>query len=247
MKQKPGWLFTLALVLLAMTGLVYYIHYLIFRDVHHILLYFVGDIAFVFFEVLLVTLIIHRLLHHREQRAVQDKIHMLVGAFFSELGTELLRRLAFADDGVHGVSADLASPHDWSEAEFLDVRERAVRHDAGIDPQRFDYASLYVYLQPNRPFLLDLLQNQSLIQDEPFTNLIWAVFHLLKELEHRGTLTGLAPTDREHLGEDVHRVYELLMVQWMDYMHHLKADYPYLFSLAARTNPFHRAASVEVR
>jgi hypothetical protein len=30
-------------------------------------------------------------------------------------------------------------------------------------------------------------------------------------------------------------------------MKHLKADYPYLFSLAVRTNPFDANASVEVK
>jgi len=31
------------------------------------------------------------------------------------------------------------------------------------------------------------------------------------------------------------------------YMKHLKKEYPYLFSLAVRTNPFDPGASVEVR
>ena len=35
----------------------------------------------------------------------------------------------------------------------------------------------------------------------------------------------------------------LYLLQWLDYMRHLKADYPYLFSLAIRTNPFRHDAS----
>ncbi|MBA7569274.1 hypothetical protein ES708_11013 [subsurface metagenome] len=34
--------------------------------------------------------------------------------------------------------------------------------------------------------------------------------------------------------------------EWLDYMKHLKNNYPYLFSLAMRTNPFDANASVEV-
>jgi hypothetical protein len=34
---------------------------------------------------------------------------------------------------------------------------------------------------------------------------------------------------------------------WLDYMRHLKADYPYLFSLAIRTNPFRLDASPVIR
>jgi voltage-gated potassium channel len=36
----------------------------------------------------------------------------------------------------------------------------------------------------------------------------------------------------------MNRVYHLLVHQWVDYMEHLKTHYPYLFSLAMRTNPF---------
>jgi len=35
----------------------------------------------------------------------------------------------------------------------------------------------------------------------------------------------------------------LLVQEWLDYMEYLKVNYPYLFSLAMRTNPFDRKAS----
>lgn len=57
---------------------------LFFRDPHHIFLYLIGDIAFVFIEVLLVTLIIHQLLSRREKQAMLKKLNMVIGAFFSE-------------------------------------------------------------------------------------------------------------------------------------------------------------------
>ena len=39
----------------------------------------------------------------------------------------------------------------------------------------------------------------------------------------------------------------LTLVEWIVYLHHLKHDYPYLFSLALRTNPLDANASVVVR
>jgi len=39
------------------------------------------------------------------------------------------------------------------------------------------------------------------------------------------------------------RAYILLVSQWLNYMKHLKSDYPYLFSLAVRMNPFDPNAS----
>jgi hypothetical protein len=39
----------------------------------------------------------------------------------------------------------------------------------------------------------------------------------------------------------------MLVHQWLDYMRHLKKDYPYLFSLAMRTNPFDQEATPVVK
>ena len=44
----------------------------------------------------------------------------------------------------------------------------------------------------------------------------------------------------------MNRAYGLLVREWVMYMAYLKANYPYLFSLAARTNPFDRNATPEV-
>jgi len=38
----------------------------------------------------------------------------------------------------------------------------------------------------------------------------------------------------------------MLLQEWLSYLQHLQVDYPYLFSLAARTNPFDRTASAAI-
>jgi len=247
MKNKYAWQAALGLTLIALTVVFYAIHFLIFRDLQHILIFFVGDIAFVFFEVLLVTVVIDRLLHHREQKAISDKLHMLIGAFFSEMGTELLCRCAEFDAAAPKITQHLVAPDDWSEAAFLNIRQIVGQHDADIASQDYDLVALKDYLRENKSFLLDLLQNQNLIQAEDFSNLVWAVFHLTKEFEHCCDWQALSDADHQHLTEDIKRVYQLLLVQWMDYMKHLKTDYPYLFSIAGRTNPFYIGTSVEVK
>lgn len=91
----------LGIALVALSSVVYFLHYLLFHDAHHIFIYLLGDIAFVPIEVLLVTLIIHRLLVSHEKRAMMNKLNMVIGAFFSEVGSEAIRRiLSFAGSGV---------------------------------------------------------------------------------------------------------------------------------------------------
>jgi hypothetical protein len=46
---------------------------------------------------------------------------------------------------------------------------------------------------------------------------------------------------------DAQRIYKQLMHEWLEYMKYLKANYPYLFHLAMRTNPFDKAASTVIK
>jgi len=95
--------------------------------------------------------------------------------------------------------------------------------------------------------MLNLLENPNLLEHESFTNLLWSVFHLTDELGHRVDIDHLPDNDYAHLTVDINRVYQLVLSQWIGHMRHLENDYPYLFSLAARTNPFTPDASVEIK
>ena len=66
-------------------------------------------------------------------------------------------------------------------------------------------------------------------------------------LAHRTDLSCLSAADQEHLAGDVQRSYVLLIKEWLAYMSHLRANYPYLYHLALRTNPFDPLATPEIR
>ncbi|MBN1765989.1 MAG: hypothetical protein JW860_12070 [Sedimentisphaerales bacterium] len=95
--------------------------------------------------------------------------------------------------------------------------------------------------------LLRLLENPNVLEHESFTELLRAVFHLTEELAARDTIEDSTPEDYEHLSKDIQRVYLRLVQQWVDYLKYLKTNYPYLFSLAVRKNPFDLNASVVIR
>lgn len=240
-------LIILGLLLVLLSAVSYLAHYAIFGDAHHIFIFLVGDIAFVPIEVLLVTLIIHRLLESREKRSILKKLNMVIGAFFSEVGTELLEYFADFDPRSSEIRERLVVTNDWSEREFSTVGRSLAACDCVIGSEKDGLENLRGFLIEKRDFLLTLLENPNLLEHESFTDLLWAVFHLAEELAHRTDLRKLPDTDYEHLAGDMRRAYKLLISGWLDYMKHLKTDYPYLFSLALRTNPFDRNASPEVR
>lgn len=86
-----------------------------------------------------------------------------------------------------------------------------------------------------------------MLEHESFTELLQAVFHLTEELAHRKDVTQLPDADYQHLANDTKRAYILLVHEWLEYMNYLKDNYPYLFSLAMRTNPFDQDASVVIK
>jgi len=85
------------------------------------------------------------------------------------------------------------------------------------------------------------------LEHESFTDQLWAVFHLTEELAYRSRLDDLPESDCAHINGDIKRVYLSLIIEWLAYLKHLKSDYPYLFSLALRLNPFDPLSTVEVR
>jgi hypothetical protein len=105
--KRWDWQIKLGIALIVFSISVYLIHYLTFRDPHHIFIYMIGDITFVFLEVLLVTLIIHRLLGEREKRNRLEKLNMVIGVFFSEVGTELLSSFSDFDPKLDVIKKQL--------------------------------------------------------------------------------------------------------------------------------------------
>jgi len=244
--KRANWRVSLGVILVLSSILLYILHFLIFRDPHHIFVYFLGDVAFVPIEVLLVTLIIHQLLQVRERNALLKKLNMVVGAFFSEVGSRLLQLFSEFDPNADRLKQDLIVRSEWTNREFGRLGQRLTNYRYSVEVGGQDLDELKGFLTGERDFLLRLLENPNLLEHESFTDLLWAVFHLAEELAHRKDVTKLPASDYRHLAGDMERVYSRLVSQWVAYMDHLRTDYPYLFSLAMRTNPFDPSAMAEV-
>ena len=238
MLRRFCFVFYLAIAFLVVSAIAYFIHYLIFRDVHHIFIYMVGDLAFLPLEVLLVVLIIERVLARREKQAKLQKLNMVVGAFFTEVGNYLLNNLLKYFDNQADISAHLNITDSWTRKEFRRAAKYAYHLNVELDCSKIDLGELKNYLSERREFILSLLENPSLLKHDRFTDLLWAVTHLDEELEARPSVSDLPNNDLEHIAGDIQRLYDHLTSEWLDYVEHLKANYPFLYSLIIRTHPF---------
>ena len=235
------WLVFLGIGLVLLSAILLGVNFLIFRDARNIFFYLVLDLAFIPLEVLIVGLIIERLITVREKRALAHKLNMVIGAFFSELGTPLLAELLPAMCQAPEIKERLHVKASWKREDFARASQYARNLKCDPDLSRIDRDALKAHLLEQRQFVLRLLENPNLMEHERFTDLLWAVLHVEEELEARDSLTDLSPADEAHLQLDVRRAYNALLAEWLLYVEHLKADYPYLFSLVVRMHPFQEA------
>jgi len=195
----------------------------------------------------IVTSVTQMLIQRGQNRIRRHRLNMLIGVFYTEIGNRLLRIVTRYDPEIDTIRQEFFVHDEYTEVEFNQLRRRLRHYDFTISPDRIDLDELLVFLKEKGDLLIRELENPDLIEHENFTELLWAVVHLRDELLSRDSLSGLPESDMAHLANDVVRIYRLLTLQWINYMQYLKGAYPFLFSLALRTNPFVEKPSAIVR
>lgn len=228
----------LMLVALVSVSIVLYsVDYILLGSAKELTIWFLGNLAFLPVYVIIVTLMIERVLKERERQSVMRKLNMVIGVFFSEVGNRLLKELSAYVVSCGELKRHLLVNGTWKEQEFSTAVEFLRKSDIKIESSHCEKLDLKRFLVEKRGFLVSLLENQNLLEHEEFTDLLWAVFHLVEELEARDTFENMPQSDIDHINGDIKRVFGHLSREWVMYMQHLKHDYPYLFSLAVRLNP----------
>jgi hypothetical protein len=248
MKKRQNWLIVVSAVCIGLSALIYTADYLIFKNPREMAFLIFNDFAFLFINVLLVIIFIERLLAQREKQHIFKKLNMVIGTFFSEVGLELLKRMSAHMESGEVLKAELNILPAWSRRDFQKAMKAARGFPYELDLPPAALEDLRGFFENKRSFLVLLLENPNLLEHDRFTDLLWAVFHLAEELDfRRGSLDSLPPADRAHLTNDAKRAFSHLTSEWVAYVGHLKESYPFLFSLAARINPFAPNPSAIIR
>ena len=243
--KKSDWRIRFSIILILSSVLIYCFHYFVFKDIHHIFVYLVGELAFIPIEVLLVSLVIDRVIKERERQGLIEKLNLIIGVYFNEVGTSILKYCTTIDSQVDDIANFLIVEPSWEERDFKRSWEKCKNYNCEIEFHKVDLEKMNEFLLSKRGFLLRLLENPNLLEHETFTHLLTAVFHLEDELSSRD-LPNLRDDEKEHLEIDIKRVYEASVTQWILYMKHLKNTFPYLFVTAMSNNPFDKRTKEEI-
>jgi len=179
----------------------------------------------------------------REAESRMRKVNMVLGVFFSEVGCKLLSLFSSYNRNIEEIRENLLVRSSWSEEDFSAAHKVLKRYHLRVDMGLVDLEILLNFLNSKGGFLISLLENPMLVEQEGFSEALIAVFHLADELNCREGVSNLPESDLNHLGGDINRAYQRLVEQWLVYLRHLRDQYPYLFSLAVRKNPFDPEAS----
>ena len=157
-KQKKEFLM-IGIGLIGLSLVLHYVHYLIFQDLHHTLIFLFADIAFIPMEVFFTTLVIDKLLEKREKEHLRDKLSMLIGVFFSELGTDILNTFVYADDNTEIIAKEALVTKEWNKNEFKNLEKLVDEYEYDIDIKKVDLIALEKKLNAQKDLVINLITN----------------------------------------------------------------------------------------
>jgi hypothetical protein len=237
----------LAAALVSSSIAIYALQIIIFKRTEETFYLLFQDLAFLPISTLIVLLILEKLLNHIEKQSLIKKLNMVVGVFFMEVGTELLHMFAQFDVTKADVMQMMQIGDKWTDAQFADTKRKLLAFKFNIDARNGYIGDMQIFYSRKRQSILNMLENPNLLEHETFTDMLLAITHLGEELSARKDLTHISQKDIDHLSGDIKRAYIALVGEWLNYMLHLKTEYPYLYSLAVRTNPFNPDAKPEIQ
>lgn len=234
------WTIRLSIILVVLSALIFLAKILIIGDnsESNTLSYLFNALGFLPLNVLFVTLILNGMLARRAAAERKEKMKMVLGLFFTEFGTELLRIFLSGDPAKEQIAAQIAPDKSWKKEEYKKAVHSA---ETLCRKTRPDAAALYdirTLLKNNHEFMLRLIENPVFLEQSTVFKLVQDLFHLETELASRKEIAEDAKADFAHLLGDVNRVYPSLMTVWLSHMEYLSKHYPYLLSYSLRTSPF---------
>jgi len=186
----------------------------------------------------IITNVTQLLIQRSQYRLRIRSLNMIVRVFFTEVGNDLLKLFVRFDPNINKIRQNCLLGQNCAEDDFDSLKKKLESYKYVIDSKLIDLETLFELLKDKGDILFRQAENPNLVEHESFSELLWAVIHLRDELISCGSFAKLSNDDIEHLSSDAGRAYGRISRAWVDHLRHLKRSYPYLFSLAVRSNPY---------
>ena len=227
----------IVLELIIASLVLYFINYLIFKDFHHIMMFFTEDLAFIPIEVLVTVLIIEKELERREKKKKIQKINLLTEIFFEETGNDLLRVISSKDKGNFEINSLL--PKDGGNINnYVEIEDKIDSYNCNFMLSEQDVEDIFEVLNDSKGSIVRFIENPYLDEHDVFTDLLQSAFHAYSDIKHRRKKGSYNKEDLDHLSEDIARLYKYLSKEWIVYLKYIEKEYSYLYKLVLKNMPF---------
>jgi len=240
------WYILTSIILIILSLLSYSVQIHLFHHEADTYFYFLQDLSFVPIQVLIVTFVIDRLLKRQQRISLMKKVYVSIGIFYNEIGNELLKHFFDLTTNKDDLKNSLEITVQWNSKDFDKAEKWINTNPVIIDVPKEKIEILKLFLDSKRIFILNLLENSNLSEHDTFTDTLLGVCHLSDELALRQNLSHIPSADLAHLSIDIRRAYHGIVKEWILYLNHIKKEYPFLFSLALRSNPFSDKSSIVI-
>lgn len=220
---------------------------LIFKRTSDTFFYIFQDMIFLPINAIIVSFILGNMIRENEKKERKSKIGILINEFYAESGEDIIIYLNKFVVDLNEVANCIDIKTDWSFADFTKVSNKVSSLNVKFSITEEELDSLYIKLLSKKLNILRLFENQSILEHDQFTEMLWAVYHLLEELRNRNNMQDLSEKDIEHIKVDMKKAYIVLVKEWVIYMQNLKSSYPYLFSLSVRKAIFAKNSGGKIK
>ncbi|WP_244832905.1 hypothetical protein [Clostridium sp. BJN0001] len=226
MRKKDHEIFLIGISLVIISLFLHYVHYLIFKDAHHTLIFLTSDIAFIPLDVFFTSIILDKLIEKREKKHIIESNTKLIGVFFAEVGNSLISLFnKYNKESIKSSSCSLSLDDEFkSIKQYIEICEFKITLKSEL------INKLYDMLDENKYLLLILSSSSNVILDESFLEMIITFLHLQGEIRDADKL--------DNLQRDIDSSYKKLCLEWVKYMEGIKERDKDIFTKKFNANPF---------
>lgn len=245
MRQESGrsWKVDFVIVMVIIAIIIFASRIFFTGDPNEVSSYLWKQIGFIPVNLIIVAFLLDSIISKKEKEAILEKVDMIVGTFFTKIGNDMVYEISIVNENKVQVD-NLKSIGEWEDKDYKnklkELEEHPVEFDCNLQGvERVEFLeNISKRLHDNQEFFISLINNSNLLEKDEFSNLLLSILHLDEELTRRGNFENISDIDFNHLKGDISRVYSNLVYEWVYYLRYLNRFYPYMISLAIRTNPF---------
>lgn len=207
---------------LLISTIIYFFHYIIFGDLRQTLSGIILSLGYVPIGIIYQELIVDKILDKKQKLNSIEKINVIIGAFYNEVGNSLINILSKGDKKIDIVREEINVNSNWSNEKFQNLIELLKVNTCEIDINKIDIRKIVKLLNHKDTLIINLMINQNIKEYKGFIQLLIVLIYLRDQLQFVTSMESVDDFKYKTIKEEVCKSYNILLIQWVLYIKELK-------------------------